>query len=187
MRKKIILNIGLLLFFVFPAIYAQVDLPETFSFQLEQLQVDFIQPLERNYKSIRTKKNDFFSCNFGMRSKKEKLEIRYTLQAFNPQKQADHFPEVKAFTMATNLATNSQEAIITNLSIDEKYLQEQFNADWGTVYTFRPKLRFSEKPICQMLALYKEGRGFAYVFFLMDDPNNSALDYRFFALKFKEI
>ena len=62
---------------------------------------------------------------------------------------------------------------------------DDFNADWGQVIFFQPKSVFSHKAHCKMLALYKEGKGMAFVFFLFD-KGTLELDRRFLALRFKE-
>jgi hypothetical protein len=143
-----------------------------------------MQPLEARYKTIRLRKNRFLECDYGIRSRKEKLEIRYAIEPIEAGSRASLIPHVKAFSMATHLATNSEESVISKLSISPESLTEDFNADFGEVYVFKPKSAFSEKLYCQMLVLYKEGKGLVYVFFLFDDPNNTALDYRFQAVRF---
>jgi hypothetical protein len=52
-------------------------------------------------------------------------------------------------------------------------------------YFFRPKPEFATQPGCKMLALCKEGQGTVFVFFLFDDPGNTALDRREVAVRFR--
>jgi len=175
----------LILFFSAPVyLSAQIKFSEELSEELAATGLEIIQPLEARYKTIRLPKNRYLKCDYGIWSRKEKLEIRYAIQAVDPNSRAALVPHVKAFSMANHLATNNQEAVISKLSISPESLEEDFNADYGEVYIFQPKSGFSEKFYCQMLALYKEGKGMVYVFFLFDNPNNEALDYRFQAVRF---
>ena len=61
---------------------------------------------------------------------------------------------------------------------------EDFNADWGKVFFFTPKPGFTRKSHCRLLALHKEGKGTAYIFFLFEEPDE-VLDHRFLALRFR--
>ncbi len=162
----------------------QIDLPPELSKELAATGLEIIQPLEARYKTIRLPKNPYLDCDYGIWSKQEKLEIRYAIEPDQQNKKANLVPHVKAFAMASHLASNDEESVISKLSIAPKSLVEEFNADFGEIYFFRPKSTFSDKLNCQMLVLYKEGKGMAYVFFLFDDPNNAALDYRFYAVRF---
>ncbi len=163
---------------------AQLDLPREFNLQLHALNVEVFQPLEARYKSVRLPRNSFLECPYGIWSAKEQLEIRYYLQPRPSEDQGRFIPDLKAFTMVSHLATNEPSAVITKLAISEDELANEFNADWGKLFYFTPKKQFSEKKYCQMLVLYKEDAGMAYIFFLFDEADNPALDYRYYALKF---
>lgn len=187
MKLRSLFSIILPLFFFSPSCsYAQLNLPLEFASELYRLKIDLIEPLEASYKPVRIAKNDYLNCSYVIWSKKEQLEIRYAIAPYNENKTTDLFPDLKSFTMASNLATNDESAVITKLSVEKDRLQNDFRADWGTIFHFRPKPAFSDKEHCQMLALYKDEQAYAYVFFLFDDPNNEALDYRFYALRFLE-
>ncbi len=165
-------------------LYSQIKYPTELAEELSLADLEIIQPLEARYRTLRLRKNRYLQCDYGIWSRKEKLEIRYAIEPIHPNSRSANIPHVKAFSMATHLATNNEEAVISKLSISPERLAEDFNADYGEVYVFRPKSAFSEKLYCQMLVLYKEGKGMVYVFFLFDDPNNTALDYRFQAVRF---
>lgn len=165
-------------------LYAQIKFSPKLNKELTITGLEIIQPLEARYKTIRLPQNRFLKCDYGIWSRQEKLEIRYAIEPEQPGARANLIPHVKAFSMATHLATNDDDAVISKLSLPTESLANDFNADFGEVYIFKPKRNFSEKLNCQMLVLYKEGKGMVYVFFLFDDPNNSALDYRFQAVRF---
>lgn len=165
-------------------LHSQIKFSPELTKELSRTGLEIIQPLEARYRTIRLPDNRYMECDYGIWSRKEKLEIRYAIEPVSPNSRTALIPHVKGFTMATHLATNDEEAVISKLSLSPENLEEDFNADFGEVYIFRPKPAFSSKLHCQMLVLYKEGKGMVYVFFLFDDPNNSALDYRFQAVRF---
>ncbi len=184
MRQFFFLILFLFTFSSF-SLNAQIKFPPEVNDQLNATSLEIIQPLEARYKRIRLPKNRYLRCDYGIWSKKEKLEIRYAIDPVGDNERLNMIPHVKAFSMVSHLASNDQEAIISKLSISPESLKNDFNADYGEVYVFKPKTAFSEKLHCQMLVLFKEGKGLVYVFFLFNDPNNSALDYRFQAVRFQ--
>lgn len=167
------------------SISAQVDISPHFSHLLELSKLDFHAPLEAKYKDIAVLKNPWQTYDFAIRSRKEKLEIRYLVVPYKESNPLNNIPHINCMRMVTNLASNSQDVVITGLSIEEEELKEQFNADWGKVFLFQPKIGFSNRMHCKLLALHKEGVGTAYVFFLFNEADQ-ALDNRFYALRFAE-
>lgn len=182
--QKYILTSFLIFSLAFAA-QAQIDISPQFSQLLELSQLDFHEPLEAKYKDISVVDNPWQTYDFAIRSRKEKLEIRYLVVPFDEKKPLHRVPHVSTIRMVTNLASNNQEIIISGLDIDEDVLKEQFNADWGKVFLFQPKLGFSSKTHCKLLAVHKEEVGTAYVFFLFNKPDQ-ALDNRFYAVSFNE-
>ena len=45
---------------------------------------------------------------------------------------------------------------------------ESYQADWGAIVFFQPKRIFSDEDHCKMLALYREGKGIVYIFYLFN-------------------
>lgn len=163
---------------------AQIKYSENFLHLLDHAQIDFFEPVEGSYKEIRLQKGTFQPCDFGIRSRKEKIEIRYLVAPYNEHHYVFRAPHVEGLRMASHLAVNEEDAVITSIGITEDELKENFNADWGKIYFFQPKDSFSEREHCKMLALYAEGKGMVLVFFLFDEPSRE-LDNRHLALRFK--
>ncbi len=165
---------------------AQIDYTPRFTRLLEAAQLEFYEPLENNYKDVSVWKDaaQYQSYDFAIRSRRNQLEIRYLIQPYNEQNQLFTAPQVEAVRLAMHLATNEEESIISGLSMDEGELKSDFNADWGKVFIFQPKKNFSNRTHCKMLALYTEGKGMAFVFFLFDQPSQE-VENRFVALRFR--
>ncbi len=174
--------IGLLCLCAGPVV-AQVDLDPGFQEKLEVAGLEFIEPLEARYKDVRVVRNDFLTYDFAIRSRREGLEIRYYIQPAGET--AMDVPHVDAIRLLTHLATNDERFVMSGLDVSEADLREQFNADWGKVFFFTPKESFSPRRQCKMLALFREGYGSAFVFFLFDEAGPE-LDHRFYALRFRE-
>ena len=163
----------------------QVKLSESFMAELEHSGIEFISPVEGRYKAKAAHRNPYLDYQFAIRSRKEKIEIRYFIDPQDRDDLMSASPHAAVMRMVLSLATNDQDAIISNLSIGEKTLREDFNADWGKMAIFQPKHAFSEYTHCKMLALFKENAGMAYIFFLFD-KNSREVDNRFVALRFQE-
>lgn len=162
---------------------AQIDLDPDFQEKLEVAGLEFIEPLEARYRDIRVVRNDFLTYDFAIRSRREGLEIRYYVQAAGEA--PIDVPHVDAVRLLTHLASNDERFVMSGLDVNETDLREQFNADWGKVFFFTPKEAFSPRRQCKMLALFREGFGSAFVFFLFDEAGPE-LDHRFYALRFRE-
>ena len=165
-------------------LHGQVDLTDHFSTLLDRAGLTFVEPLEARYKDIRLAGNDYADCQFAIRSRKEKLEIRYLVYPYQEEDPLSFAPHVRAMRLLVSLATNQQESIMRGMEVAKADLEEQFQADWGKVFFFTPKPGFTSWQQCKMLALHREGQGTAFVFFLFDKPT-AALDYRFYALQFE--
>ena len=178
--------ISLLILLLFSnALLAQMELPDSFIDELAKSSLEINIPLENRYKDIKIKENNFRTYDLALWSKKEKLEIRYAIDSFETDTILNQIPHVECMKVISNVATNSDEAAISVHSMSNKELLEEFNADWGAVAYFQPKPEFGEYKHCKMLALFKEGKASAYVFFLFDEASE-ALDNRFYALQFKK-
>ena len=167
-------------------VFAQIDVSDHFNQLLDDADLEFLEPVEAKYKDIRIGKNLYQSYDFAIRSRKEKMEIRYLIEPYNEKDPTADIPHLSSIRLLTHLASNGEEAgVITGLDIEAEKLKTDFNADWGKTFFFKTKTSFSTRSHCKMLALFKEGKGMAYVFFLFDKATNE-LDKRFLALRFKD-
>lgn len=163
---------------------AQVELPSDFQRRLEMAHIDFFEPLEGAYKAIRVVSNEWLTCDFAMRSRRERMEIHYRIE---PARESDPLvdaPHVRVARLLNHLASNDEESVVTVLSVRDTDLREQFQADWGKIFFFTPKPGFSRYRECRLVALYREGAGMALIFYFFDEPS-PALDYRLYALQFQ--
>lgn len=165
---------------------AQLRLPSDFVKSLDEMGLDFFQPLDGKYFSQTYLNNELLKADFIIRSRKEKLEIRYNLFPDDPANEIDDLPHIRSIQMASHLASNDDDSIVTAVSLSDDDLgKARFNADWGKLFYFRPKIVFSTREHCQMLVLYKEGKGMAFVFYLFDEAGEF-LDNRLLSLAFYE-
>jgi hypothetical protein len=180
----------ILLLLIFASLYSysiaqKIKYSKDFIKKLEQTQIDLFTPTEGKYKSRRPSKNDYQKIDHQIFSKKENLEIRYAILPFDEKDQRTQVPHIDFMRVVTSTATNeNEEALISVHQIGETELKEHFNANWGNIAYFQPKIRFSDRKHCRLLGLYAEGKGMVYVFFLFDEPSQY-LDNRLQALRFK--
>ncbi len=182
-KRIVFLSMGIVVLLVCAA-SAQVKVSDNFRKLLDEVHLEFMTPLEARYKSVNSD-NLYFNCHFAMWSRKERLEIRYFIASPTQDELLDFVPHVDCIRMVTHLATNDQDVVISGLDVPDTLRTEGFNADWAKVFFFTPKKSFSPRTHCKMLALFKEGYGMAYVFFLFDKADKN-LDNRFVALRFDD-
>ena len=179
---KLLLPVFLL--FTSALLAQKIDYPENFHALLDSIGAEFYEPVDAGYRDYEPLENRWQPCHFAMRSRKEKLDIRYFVEPWNDDLPMASQPNINTFHVLTMVASTDDESLISGIQPTKKSLLEEFNADWGMTYFFRPKTEFSEKANCRMLALCKEGKGTVFVFYLFDDPANEALDVRKHALRF---
>lgn len=173
-----------LIFIVNPTFSSsQIKIDASFEHLLKKMQISYNEPVEDNYQTTTLSKNNVFNCDFAIKARKADLEIRYTLVEFSESENDFSFPHIMCMNMANHIAINDENAEIIVQHVAEKDLNDIFNADWAATFYFTPKHEFSNKKNCKMLALYKEGKGIAYVFFLFN-KSSIELDNQFYSLIF---
>ncbi|PHN01294.1 hypothetical protein [Flavilitoribacter nigricans] len=163
----------------------RVDLSDDFNQLLTEVDAQLVLPVEADYKDIRPLKNRWMDYDFSIRSRKEKMEIRYKILPFEVENRTFYAPHVKAMQVMMQVASNQEDAIVSTISLSEKSLKEDFRADWGKLFTFTPKEEFSNKQTCQLITLFREGKGMVFLFFLFNKPPME-LTYRHLAVSFGE-
>lgn len=164
----------------------RVDLPEDFIRLATEMAVDFMAPLDAGYKDVRTYSNPHQNYEFAIRSRKEKLEIRYHLEPEVEDKPMTRIPHVRCMQMIANVASNEEDTRVSALSLPDSIGLDQLNADWAKVFFFTPKETFSTRYTCQMLAMYKEGRGMVFAYLLFNKPPME-LDSRLLTVRFEDL
>lgn len=164
---------------------AQVDFTDEFTKLATEMAVDFMAPLDAGYKDIRTYANPHQAYELAIRSRREKLEIRYHLEPEIDNQPMTRIPHVRCLQMIANVASNEDDTRVSALSLPDSISLEMLNADWAKVFFFTPKKTFSTRLTCQMLAMYKEGRGMVFAFLLFNKPPIE-LDNRLLTVRFEE-
>lgn len=161
-----------------------IQLPAHFSSLLDEAGLAFFEPLDAGYRSVDPPENDYQSSHFAIRSPREGIEIRYFILPWNDKDPFAANPHVATFRAVSSIASNAEEVVVSAIRPSREELRKDFNADWGMSYFFEPKPGFSEQPACRMVAISQTGKGTAFIFFLFDNPANTALDQRYLALRF---
>ena len=162
-------------------IYGQIELPPTFNEILEVNDISFIYPIENQYKVIKRPSQSLVPVDLGLKSRKHHIEIWFQ---FLPETDSHPLvPHVETMRQVFHLATNDPNELFTTLPINPQKLDSLFNASWGLVNVFKPKIAFSDKSYCKLLSLYKEQVGVMFVYFLFNKPTLE-VDNRFQAIIF---
>ena len=137
---------------------------------LSSLQAEILFPLDGGYSELsQHSETAFFPCHYRISSRSEGMEIRFFLQ---PDTAGKIPPQIESRRLALHLCSNDEQAVITARSLSEVELDILFGADWGKVHLFPPKPEFGNgAPYCQMLSIYKTGRGMIHLFFFFAEPS----------------
>ena len=176
MIRKYLLLLALVSFSL--PLFAQLKLTKRFQKALDQANLELATPTENSYRKIRLRRNTIFNCDFAMRQRRGDLEIRYALA------QSD-YPHISCSAVATNVASNEEPSTLVIHDISAEELTQRYHADWGAIVYFRPKEEFSGKTHGKLLALYREGKGMIYTFYLFDEITEELENQRYL-LQFKK-
>jgi hypothetical protein len=170
-------------FLLCTCVCAQIPVTPEFAALLDSMDVRINHPLDADFQLQPNVKNHYHQDQLTVYSKREKLEIRYHL---TPESAADAYylmPHMRAATLVMNLSSNEEDAVTTVHSFGEEEMAI-FNADWARMYTFRPKRNYSDRGHAQLIAIYKEGSGMAFVVLLFRDAP-ATIEGRQLALRFR--
>jgi len=144
-----------------------IQLSPSFQSILQQHQISFYEPVERQYETIEVVENTIFNYQFALKHASEDMEIRYAVDS-NPFSEAWNILHITSMALASSISTNNEEALIAVHKYNDAYVKQEFGADWARMYTFKPKENFCPKQYCKMLALHSEGKPIVYIFYLFD-------------------
>jgi len=161
-------------------VIAQLEYTPQFTTLLDNAELIISQPLENQYKKKAIKKNDLFDYHYAIKKKKGDLEIRYAIEPWSTKSDAiNSVPHVTTINLATTLASNDDDSVISYHILSDTNLKEHYNADWGLVAYFKPKQNFSDKRHCKMLTLFSEGKGKVNIFYLFDEVTEELENQKF--------
>lgn len=162
----------LLVFSIADMAMAQIEYPDRFAAKLQAARLEFFQPVENQFKTLKIRKNTIADYDFAVRHQPSKVEMRYLVvpDVDNP---AEQFPHMSFSNRILTLASNDEELTgdnpISFIQLNQKELSKKYHADWGMTAMFQPKQSFAAYRYCKVLGLYREGHGYCYVIYLFNN------------------
>lgn len=160
--------------------------PDEVLSKLNQMSLDIVMPTESDYRDVFVIKNSVVRYDFAIKSRQEKLEIRYIFRPLDTNDPLISLPDIHFIKMLTHLATNREEALPMVIhEVAPSDLKNAFQADWGRFAFFQPKGEFAAWQHAKLLSLYRAEKGMVYVLFLFNKASAN-LDRRFHAVQFSD-
>ncbi|NNE29429.1 MAG: hypothetical protein HKN16_07320 [Saprospiraceae bacterium] len=156
----------LISFFLFQTGWSQAELPESFvakSIEFDIRWPNFSQP-DFKFKVYQPEPALDQIFDLGVFVPKEKYRL---LVFFKPEGNPP-IPHVEATLKANHFAKNAEHSMVAIHTFDQEGL-DKHNVDWGATYYFKPKEDFSFFAECQMICLFKLGKGSIFLLYLFDD------------------
>ena len=143
-------------------LHAQLSLPAEFSRTLGQRGMMLDSGPLAEYELVPVMPNNDMEYDVALRSASGRLEVRYALR-WDPGGNS-----FSAFALATLLNVGSGEDALG--PFPQKAVRAEFNADRGVSGPFAPRSTFSsDYDSGIMVAIWAEGRGMAYTFYLFNE------------------
>lgn len=182
MNLKNICKIFLLSLIITLSIPANSNELNSFSQILKEHGMIFTMPKE--FKQIPVKENEDVLYQYSVKSKKNKLEIRYSV--FSLKQRLKEYEEWKNSKNRNGVMTDPNtgytiftRVVVENIAGSEKFsetifyqknVKDEFNADWGGTYLVEPKSGYGEGfKYALITALHKDNVADAYIVYLFDD------------------
>ncbi len=158
-----------LLLVCFVSGFGQIELPKHFEENLQEAKLEFYMPLENSFRNLTIRENNIHAYDLAIKSKEENVEIRYVILPVG-HSIGDELANIKFVSKASSIASNEAESsTMVFHPMETSEAKNTFNADWGASVFFQPKLQFSHREHCKMVALHAEGKANVYIFYLFDD------------------
>ena len=129
-------------------------------------QIDFFQPVERWIHITNIRSDEYMDYDAVLRDE-EGLEIRLNIQEANKML-VDH-PHIELMRIISTISTNDPENDIVIQQMNQEWVKERYEADWGLFADFTPKYNYSDYPKGRMLCLFKEGQAMVNYIVLHDE------------------
>lgn len=182
MINKKFCHMILLLFIFTISISANTSKSNDFTQTLNEHNMIFTMP--KDFKQISIKDNENVSYQHAIKSKKVKLEIRYSI--FSLKEKLKEYKEWENSNKKNSILTDPNQhysifsqVVIENIAgsenskltlFDKKNVKDEFNADWGGTTLVEPKSDFGKGyKYALITALHKDNIADVYIFFLFDD------------------
>lgn len=160
--KKVLLPFILLYVFVF-SLQGQTA-EDSWNQILSTLGASYYPPLDAGYKPIQALEEPYWGAHFSTFSRREQIAIKIILDTT-----LQDYPNIQLGRWLAQIASNEAEEVISRVPLDAEVLTHQYGADWGGLYFFKPKFSSTFYSECKLLALYKEGKGMIFLFFLFNE------------------
>ena len=150
--------------FVFSIGNAQTSFSIDMEKTLREMQLDYIQPVERSITFVEKGALRNFDYNFGLEINGGEMLILVQTRDDNPT----YIPQISIPGLVSTLATNNQEFDIRMMGTGSTYLKET-NSDWAIESLFVPKKVMTKYKIAYLKALFKEGIGSVNILYLSNE------------------
>ncbi len=164
---------------------AQYDLPASFVAKKEAVGFELSTYAEVPGKMRPGRENEICDYDLELSFPEKGLDIRYRIEPIKDEKSFQNWPEKASILMASTVTSNAEDEYLSGHYLEGEDLMP-YNADWGLVVIFTPKQGFSTKRYGKMYALFKEGRGIVYLFYLFNNPG-AEIDAQLPNVRFLEI
>jgi hypothetical protein len=131
---------------------------------LSAMGVSYYPPLDAGYKPIKALEEPFWGAHYATFSRRDQIEIKIVMD-----NTIQDYPNIQLGRWLAQIASNDAEEVISRVPIDSEVLMHQYGADWGGLYFFKPKFSSTFYSECKLLALFKEGKGMIFIFFLFNE------------------
>lgn len=131
---------------------------------LSAIGASYYPPLDAGYSPIKTLEEPFWGSHFFTFSRREQIAIKIVVDTT-----LQSYPNIQLGRWLAQIASNEPEDVISRVPLNPGVLLDQYGADWGGLYFFKPKFSSTFYSECKLLALYKEGKGMIILFFLFNE------------------
>lgn len=149
---------------MFSGVYGQTSLSSDMESTMRDMQLEYIQPVEKSITFVEKGKIRNFDYDFGIEINGGEMLILVQTRDDSPT----YVPQIAIPGLVSTLATNDQDFDIRMMGTGSRYLKES-NSDWAIESLFIPKKVMTDYKIAYIKALFKEGIGSVNILYLSNE------------------
>lgn len=137
---------------------------------LEKMNLEFLMPVENQYKFSQVRKNEFVDYDSRMVARSGQMEIFIAVHPVGEGGLTSFYPHLEYQRLLANLVPNDDDQNVLVIGWREPKLRDR-NADWGAESYFTARKEITAYPYTKFIAFYREDYGMVVMLYCFNKPD----------------
>lgn len=143
---------------------------EAIETDLEKMNLEFLMPVENQYKFSQVRNNEFVDYDSRMVARSGQMEIFIAVHPVGEDDLTSFYPHLEYQRLLANLVPNDDDQNVLVIGWREPKLKDR-NADWGAESYFTARREITPYPYTKFIAFYREDFGMVVILYCFNKPD----------------